>query len=55
MLHLKEGEREEIKRYICAQRKMYLLNIHNKVGRDSETEGQSDEAMVTGQGIYGHK
>lgn len=28
---------------------------HNKVGRDSETEGQSDEAMVKGQGIDGHK
>lgn len=33
---------------------MYLLNIHNKVGTDAETEGQSDEAMVIGQGIYGH-
>lgn len=33
---------------------MYLLNIHKKVSTDVETEGQSNGAMVIGQGIYGH-
>lgn len=54
ILYLKKEEGEGIKRKLCTHRKNIFSRAFTikQVEGDSETEGQGNEAMVLGQGIY---